>query len=142
MGEERRDVRRREGRKKRREERRDEREEEKGRESIEERRYREDQPANSYSSMDIRVTRKILNAILDGSIESVKFTPHSIFQFLVPETVAGVETFILDTRKTWADKSAYDKGAEKLAKMMIDNFKQYSQHSSEFNFEAYGPQLK
>ncbi len=89
--------------------------------------------------MDLPVTRKILDRIFDGSIESAEFIPHPIFQILVPQTVEGVDSKILNPQNTWSDQSAYFEMAGKLAGMMIENFKQYTEKSSEFDFAAYGP---
>ena len=43
----------------------------------------------------------------------------------VPVSVEGVPELLLDPRKTWDDKAAYDAQAEKLVQMFADNFEQY-----------------
>ena len=65
--------------------------------------------------MDLPSTRKIIDSVLDGSIEKANFSPHSIFRVLVPDTIGGIESSILDPKATWQDQEAYDQTALKLA---------------------------
>jgi phosphoenolpyruvate carboxykinase (ATP) len=70
--------------------------------------------------MPIKITRALLNAALDGSLNNA--------QFDVPVSVAGVESTILDPRATWADKAEYDATAAKLVKLFAENFAQFEAH--------------
>jgi phosphoenolpyruvate carboxykinase (ATP) len=72
--------------------------------------------------MPIRVTRKLLNAILDGSLAKVSFRTDPHFGVSVPVAVPGVEPDILDPVKTWADKKAFEETAKKLVEMFRKNF--------------------
>ena len=72
--------------------------------------------------MPIRVTRKLLNAILDGSLSKVSFRKDPHFGVSVPVAVPGVEPDILDPVKTWADRQAFDATAKKLVGMFRKNF--------------------
>ncbi len=72
--------------------------------------------------MPIRVTRKLLNAILDGSLAKVSFRKDPHFGVSVPVAVPGVEPDILDPVKTWADKPAFETTAKKLVEMFRKNF--------------------
>jgi len=78
--------------------------------------------------MPIKVTRALLNAALDGSLNAVEFRTDPNFGFEVPVAVAGVESTILDPRATWADQDAYDETALKLVKQFVDNFAQFEAH--------------
>ena len=80
------------------------------------------------SRMPIKVTRALLNAALDGSLNSASFRVDPNFGFEVPVAVAGVDGNILDPRATWADKAAYDETAAKLVKQFVDNFAQFEAH--------------
>ena len=42
--------------------------------------------------------------------------------------VPGVDGAILDPRSTWADKDEYDRTAEKLVDLFVDNFAQFAEH--------------
>jgi len=78
--------------------------------------------------MPIKATRALLNAALDGSLNNVEFRKDVNFGFDVPVSVPGVDSAILDPRGTWADKEEYDRTAEKLVQLFIDNFAQFADH--------------
>jgi phosphoenolpyruvate carboxykinase (ATP) len=80
------------------------------------------------SRMPIKATRALLNAALDGSLNSAEYRTDANFGFEVPVAVAGVDSSILDPRSTWADKDAYDATARKLTGQFIDNFAQFADH--------------
>ncbi|MGR3815445.1 MAG: phosphoenolpyruvate carboxykinase [Cognatishimia activa] len=77
------------------------------------------------SRMPIRATRALLTAALDGSLANAEFRKDANFGFDVPVQVQGVAELLLDPRRTWDDKSAYDAQAAKLVQMFSDNFEQY-----------------
>lgn len=73
----------------------------------------------------IKYTRAMVTAALNDDLKDVKFNPHPIFKVLVPETVPGVPSNILNPESTWSDRKAYIEQANKLAQRFIDNFKRY-----------------
>ncbi len=77
------------------------------------------------SRMPIRATRALLSAALDGSLHDVEFRKDPYFGFEVPVSMEGVPEALLDPRRTWEDKAAYDAQAAKLVQMFADNFAQY-----------------
>jgi phosphoenolpyruvate carboxykinase (ATP) len=81
--------------------------------------------------MPIKATRALLNAALDGSLNSAEFKKDPNFGFEVPVAVAGVDSGILDPRGAWADKAEYDVTAQKLVGQFIDNFAQFADHVDE-----------
>ena len=81
--------------------------------------------------MPIRVTRALLNAALDGSLNAAQFRTDPNFGFQVPVAVAGVDTTILDPRATWLDKAEYDATAAKLVGQFVENFRQFESHVDE-----------
>jgi ATP-dependent phosphoenolpyruvate carboxykinase len=48
--------------------------------------------------MSIKGTRACVHAVLDGSINDVKFTKDPVFGFEVPNSLAGVESNVLNPR--------------------------------------------
>jgi len=72
--------------------------------------------------MPIQVTRTLLNAALDGSLDGAPMRTDKHFGFAVPERVEGVDPRILDPRETWSDPRAYDAMARKLVGMFVKNF--------------------
>ena len=77
------------------------------------------------SRMPIKATRTLLHAALEGKLKSADFRKDPNFGFEVPVHVEGVPEMLLDPRKTWDDKEAYDAQAHKLVQMFADNFEQY-----------------
>jgi phosphoenolpyruvate carboxykinase (ATP) len=78
--------------------------------------------------MPIKVTRALLAAALDGSLNAAEFRTDANFGFAVPVSVPGVEDGILDPRSTWADGAAYDAQARRLVDMFIANFAKFESH--------------
>ena len=90
--------------------------------------------------MPIKATRALLNAALDGSLNTVDFRKDPNFGFEVPVEVPGVDTAILDPRSTWADKADYDRTAAKLVDLFIENFAEFAEHVDE-GVRQSGPQV-
>jgi phosphoenolpyruvate carboxykinase (ATP) len=66
--------------------------------------------------MDISLTREIVEAALNGSLEKVEYDMDPAFHFDVPKSCPGVsDPTVLNPRNTWPDKAAYDERAKKLA---------------------------
>jgi phosphoenolpyruvate carboxykinase (ATP) len=97
-------------------------------------------PYGEGDRMSIKTTRTCIDAILDGSIQNAEFTKHPIFGFDVPKELEGVDPAVLDIRSTWSDPSAYDKQAQKLGKMFIENFKKYEGKGS-IDYTEFGPHV-
>ena len=80
----------------------------------------------------------MLNAILLGELEHTEFVADSIFQLLVPKSVEGIPSDILEQRNTWEDGIAYDNKAHELATLFVNNFEKYRDYG---DFESAGPLL-
>lgn len=91
--------------------------------------------------ISIKDTRRIIDAILDGSIENAETKIIPIFNLEVPVKLHDVDTNILDPRRTYADPAEWDKKANELAKLFIQNFKKYTDNEEGKSLVAYGPQL-
>lgn len=66
--------------------------------------------------IEIGVTREIVNAALDGSLENVEYYEDITFHLEVPRTCPGIsDSTLLNPRNTWADGRAYDDRAARLA---------------------------
>ncbi|MFN2100091.1 phosphoenolpyruvate carboxykinase [Altererythrobacter sp. MF3-039] len=78
--------------------------------------------------MPIKATRALLNAALDGSLNDAEFRKDENFGFDVPVAVPGVDSAILDPRSTWADPEEYDRTAQKLVGLFINNFAPFAEH--------------
>jgi phosphoenolpyruvate carboxykinase (ATP) len=88
--------------------------------------------------MKLGYTRAMVNAALDGSLDSAEYTPDPVFGIDVPTAVAGVPSHVLRPRDAWADGAAYDEAAAKLAGMFRSNFDKFADQVSE-EVKAAGP---
>jgi phosphoenolpyruvate carboxykinase (ATP) len=91
--------------------------------------------------MSIKNTRACINGILDGNIENSDFDTLPIFNLLIPKTLNGVDTKVLNPINTWKNKKEYEQMLSKLANMFIDNFKKYQTENNEFDYSSAGPSL-
>jgi phosphoenolpyruvate carboxykinase (ATP) len=82
-------------------------------------------PYGTGSRMKLSHTRAMVRAALAGSLDNSRFVRDSVFGFEVPVAVPDVPSEVLSPRTTWADPSAYDAQARKLALMFRENFEQY-----------------
>jgi len=71
-------------------------------------------------------TRALLDAALSGALDEAEFRIDERFGFEVPTSVPEVPASVLDPRGTWADGDAYDRQAQRLAKMFADNFAKFA----------------
>jgi phosphoenolpyruvate carboxykinase (ATP) len=85
-------------------------------------------------------TRAILDAIHGGALAGAATGRDPVFGFAVVTACPGVPSEILWPRDTWADKTAYDEAAKKLARLFIGNFKQYEGGASA-EVRAAGPAI-
>ncbi|MBO9997531.1 MAG: phosphoenolpyruvate carboxykinase (ATP) [Cyanobacteria bacterium SID2] len=81
--------------------------------------------------MEIKHTRAMVSAALNGQLADTPFHPHPIFKVLVPEWVPGVPSDILDPKNTWRDPDAYDRQAKELASRFAENFARHSNAAPE-----------
>lgn len=89
--------------------------------------------------MKLPVTRKCVEAVLDGRIEDASFVTDPLFGFAVPTRVEGVPSEMLSPRESWTNKAAFDETALKLARAFQDNFKQFI--LPENDLSVYGPNV-
>lgn len=78
------------------------------------------------SRMKLRYTRAMITAAMNGELDSVEFKSHPVFGLAIPQTCPDVPDELLNPKDTWADKSAYDATAEKLAKSFVKNFETFA----------------
>ena len=75
--------------------------------------------------MPIKLTRAIVTAILDGSLADAQVVTDPIFGFDVPTTCPGVPDDVLQPKRTWSDGSAFEKSARRLARSIVENFREF-----------------
>ena len=84
----------------------------------------------SGSRMPIHVTRSVLTAVLEGTLEKAEFRQDKNFGFLVPLEVSGVDSYFLNPRENWKSSADYDVQAKRLVKMFSENFVQFKDYVS------------
>ena len=80
--------------------------------------------------ISIKHTRAMIRAALSGQLETTEWVTHPIFNLSMPLEIEGVPARVLNPRESWADGSAYDAQAQRLAAMFHANFKQFEEQVS------------
>ncbi len=91
--------------------------------------------------ISIKDTRRIIDAIIDGSIDKMPTKTIPYFDLAVPIELHDVDTNILDPRNTYADKSVWDTKAKDLAGRFIKNFDKFTGNALGKSLIAAGPKL-
>lgn len=73
------------------------------------------------SRVKLKYTRRMVEAAQSGIIDECEFVHDERFNVDVPTECPGVPAELLNPKATWADADAYDKTAEKLARMFEEN---------------------
>lgn len=90
------------------------------------------------SRIKLAYTRAMLNAALNGSLESAPVVTDPVFGFDVPRVVPGVPDGVLQPRDTWSDHDAYDRQARDLVGKFRQNILRLAEVPAEV--AAAGPQ--
>jgi len=88
--------------------------------------------------MDIPITRAVVTAILDGSINDAEWSTDDYFGFQIPSAVKGVDPAVLNPAVAWDDKATFDETSRHLCQLFAENFKQYEDGINE-DLSRYGP---
>jgi phosphoenolpyruvate carboxykinase (ATP) len=89
--------------------------------------------------ISIKATRAIIDAILDGSIDTAETATLPIFNLTVPAALPAVDAAILDPRNSYADRGEWESKATNLAGLFIDNFEQYTDTDGGKDLVSAGP---
>lgn len=81
--------------------------------------------------MKLAFTRAMITAALSGELSQVTYQTENKFGFHIPTTCPNVPNRVLNPRKTWENKAAYDKKARELAQHFKMNFKPYEPFANE-----------
>lgn len=76
--------------------------------------------------ISIRHTRNMLNAVLDGKLNKVKYRKDKLFGFEVPLSCPNVPDDVFDPSNAWGSKAEYWKKYDALSSRYIENFKLFA----------------
>jgi phosphoenolpyruvate carboxykinase (ATP) len=91
--------------------------------------------------IDLPSTRKIIDAILDGTLDNAEYINSPVFNLAIPKEVPGVDPQILCQRNLWPSPEAWDEAAKNLAKKFIANFNSFTDNEEGKRLIAAGPQI-
>lgn len=77
------------------------------------------------SRFPIPVTRAVVAACQNGSLEGVATETLETMNLQIPTEVPGVDSKYLNPRAAWSDQAAYDEAASKLAGLFANNIKKF-----------------
>jgi len=72
--------------------------------------------------MPLRVTRAVINAIHDGSLDKAKFQVYPGWGLEIPTECANVPSHLLDPRKAWKDVKQFNATSKQLVGMFQKSF--------------------
>lgn len=91
--------------------------------------------------MDITVTRKIITAILNGTLDKVPLHRLPVFGLEIPAQLPGIDPAILDPRNAWEDKQKWHETAEQLARSFMANFANFADTPEAQKVIKGGPEM-
>ena len=91
--------------------------------------------------ISLKNTRLIIDSILNNELDEVDLQNIPIFNLKVPTKVKNIPSELLDPRSTWSSNEAWDKKANELAKLFINNFEKFCDNDHGKKLLASGPQI-
>jgi phosphoenolpyruvate carboxykinase (ATP) len=91
--------------------------------------------------INLGTTRTIIRAVLNGTANALAYQEDARFHVMIPASFPGIDSQILDPSKTWKDRTAYEKRADRLAHEFSQNFqKNYGKQNLSKEIIACCPQ--
>lgn len=96
-------------------------------------------PYGTGKRIDLPSTRRIIDAILNGSLKDVPYSTIPVFNLSIPSEVPGVPADLLDPGKKWPDYETWVKAARELGEKFIRNFSKFTSNSETAKLVSSGP---
>jgi phosphoenolpyruvate carboxykinase (ATP) len=96
-------------------------------------------PYGTGSRIDLSITRKIINSILDGSIQNSNFHQIPVFRLSIPDHIDGIDDNILDPSMTWESILKWNIAAKDLGIKFINNFTKFTANRESAILVEHGP---
>jgi len=58
--------------------------------------------------MDLKITRRIIDAIHNGELDNAETNTLPVFGLKYPKNISGIDSKILNPKEAWSDKAGYD----------------------------------
>jgi phosphoenolpyruvate carboxykinase (ATP) len=91
------------------------------------------------SRMKLPETRLIIDEILSGRLNDAVYETLPIFNLRIPRTIAGEAAEYLNPRDMWKNPADWNVAAKDLAKLFIENFKQFTDDEATAKLVSAGP---
>jgi phosphoenolpyruvate carboxykinase (ATP) len=98
-------------------------------------------PYGTGHRIDLPSTRRIINSILDNSINDCEFETLPIFNLAIPTKIDGVDDSILDPGKAWDSPAKWHTVATDLALKFINNYSKFTGNEETAKLASHGPQI-
>lgn len=98
-------------------------------------------PYGTGTRIDLPSTRKIINAILDDTIQKQDFELLPVFNLRIPERVDGLDENLTDPGKAWDSRIKWHIAATDLAFKFINNFSKFTTNEETARLVSHGPQI-
>ena len=89
--------------------------------------------------IDLPSTRKIIDAILDDTIQKYKFNIIPVFNLSIPAELPGIDSNLLDPSKAWSSAEKWNLAGKDLAIKFINNFNRFTSNPETAALVKYGP---
>lgn len=89
--------------------------------------------------MDLKYTRAMVSASLNGDLDKAQYKHDSIFNLDIPLSCPQVPSKILDPSFSWSNNEQYVVAAKRLAHLFIENFKRFGEETKDL--AKFGPQI-
>lgn len=96
-------------------------------------------PYGTGRRIDLPSTRKIIAAILDGTIDDSGYHPIPVFNLGIPNSLPGLDSNLPDPAEAWSSPQKWHLAATDLALRFIDNFEKFTSNPETLNLLTYGP---
>ena len=89
--------------------------------------------------MDLKYTRAMVSASLNGDLERVNYIHDNIFNLDIPLSCPQIPSKILDPKSSWSNTDQYIVAAKRLAHLFIENFNRFGEETKYLT--KFGPQI-
>ena len=96
-------------------------------------------PYGTGKRIDLPSTRKIINAILDGTLSQSEFVTLPVFNLNIPLKLDGIDSTILNPSKGWQSEESWTIAANDLARRFLSNFCRFTSNEETSRLVQFGP---